>query len=166
MEGLLKGKAKSIAVAVDGSAPGWEAFGRAVNMAKLMNLELDALFVVQLQKMGYFAFIDRHLQEDKEAAAKVVFDEANQRAGKAAIPLHTHLLETEEDPAYAIVDYIDKARGVKFLVVGSYGKGFRNRAILGSTTEKIIREIARRAIPVPVLVVPPFKSLPSEEGVE
>ena len=70
METLLTGKAKSIAVAVDGSDPSWEAFGRAVNMAKLLNLELDALFVVQLRKMGYFAFIDRHLQEDKEAAAK------------------------------------------------------------------------------------------------
>ena len=163
MENILKGKAKSIAVAIDGSEPSWEAFNRAVNMAKLLNLELDALFVVQLQKMGYFAFIDRHLQEDKEAAAKVIFDEAARRAEKAGITLHTQLLEGEEDPAYAIVDFINKARGVKFLVVGSYGKGFKNRAILGSTTEKVIREIARRAIPVPVLVVPPMSSLPEEE---
>jgi nucleotide-binding universal stress UspA family protein len=113
--------------------------------------------------MGYFAFIDRHLQEEKEAAAKAVFDEAVRRAQKADIILHTHLLEGEKDPAYAIVDFLDKARGVKFLVVGSYGKGFKNRAILGSTTEKVIREIARRAIPVPVLVVPPFRSLPEEQ---
>ncbi len=162
MEGLFKGKAKSIAVAVDGSDPSWEAFSRAVNMAKMLNLELDVLFVVQLQKMGYFAFIDRHLKEDKEAASKAVFSEARRRAEKDGVTLHTHLLESEEDPAYAIVDYIDKARGVKFLVVGSYGKGFKNRAILGSTTEKVIREIARRAIPVPVLVVPPIKSLPEE----
>jgi nucleotide-binding universal stress UspA family protein len=163
MEGLFKDKAKSIAVGVDGSEPGWEAFGRAVNMAKLLNLELDALFVVQLRKIGYFAFIDRHLQEDKEAAAKKVFDEVNRRAAKAGIVIHTHLLEGEEDSAYAIVDFLEQARGVKFLVVGSYGKGFKNRAILGSTTEKIIREVARRAIPVPVLVVPPFKSLPKEQ---
>jgi nucleotide-binding universal stress UspA family protein len=163
METLFKGKAKSIAVGVDGSEPGWEAFSRAVNMAKLLNLELDALFVVQLRKMGYFAFIDRHLQVDKEAAAKTVFDEAKRRAEKAGVALHTHLLEGEEDPAYAIVEFLDKARGVKFLVVGSYGKGFKNRAILGSTTEKVIREIARRAIPVPVLVVPPIRSLPEEQ---
>jgi nucleotide-binding universal stress UspA family protein len=163
METMLTGKAKSIAVAVDGSDPSWEAFSRAVNMAKLLNLELDVLFVVQLTKMGYFAFIDRHLKEDKEAAAKIIFDEAKRRVEKAGVTLHTHLLEGEEDPAYEIVDFIDKARGVKFLVVGSYGKGFKNRAILGSTTEKIIREIARLAIPVPVLVVPPIKSLPEEQ---
>ena len=162
MEGLFKEKAKSIAVAVDGSDPGWEAFSRAVNMAKLLNLELDVLFVIQLQKMGYFAFIDRHLQEEKEAAAKKVFDEVKRRAEKAGVEVHTHLLEGEEDPAYELVDFIDKARGVKFLVVGSYGKGFKNRAVLGSTTEKVIREIARRTIPVPVLVVPAFKSIPSE----
>ncbi len=162
METLFKEKAKSIAVAVDGSDPSWEAFSRAVNMAKLLHLELDVLFVVQLQKMGYFAFIDRHLKEDKEAAAKIIFDEAKRRTSNADIPLHFHLLEGEEDPAYEIVDFIDKVRGVKFLVVGSYGKGFKNRAILGSTTEKIIREIARLAIPVPVLVVPPIKSLPEE----
>jgi nucleotide-binding universal stress UspA family protein len=161
MEGLFKGKAKSIAVAVDGSEPSWEAFSRAVNMAKTLNLELDVLFVVQLQKMGYFAFIDRHLKEDKEAASKAVFGEAKRRAEQDGVEIHTHLLEGEEDPAYEIVDFIDKARGVKFLVVGSYGKGFKNRAILGSTTEKIIREISRRAIPVPVLVVPPFKSIPT-----
>jgi nucleotide-binding universal stress UspA family protein len=165
MEGLFKDKAKSIAVGVDGSEPGWEAFSRAVNMAKLLNLELDVLFVVQLQKMGYFAFIDRHLREEKEAASQKVFDEAKLRAEKVGVAIHTILLEGEEDPAYAIVEYLDKARGVKFLVVGSYGKGFKNRAILGSTTEKIIREIARRAIPVPVLVVPPFKSQPAEETV-
>ena len=82
METLFKEKAKSIAVAVDGSDPSWEAFSRAVNMAKLLHLELDVLFVVQLQKMGYFAFIDRHLKEDKEAAAKIIFDEAKRRTSQ------------------------------------------------------------------------------------
>lgn len=164
METLYKGKATSIAVAVDGSRPSWEAFGRAINMAKLLNLELDVLFVIQLKKMGYFAFIDRHLQEDKEAMAQAIFAEAAQRAEKAGVVLHTHLLETEEDPATAIVDFLDKARGVKFLVIGSYGRGFRSRTILGSTTEKVIQEIARRVIPVPVLVVPAVRSEPSDEA--
>lgn len=162
METLYKGKATSIAVAVDGSDPSWEAFGRAINMAKLLNLELDVLFVVQLKKMGYFAFIDRHLQEDREAQAQTIFAEAGRRAAKAGVTLHTHLLETEADSATAIVDFLDKARGVKFLVIGSYGRGFRSRAILGSTTEKVIQEIARRVIPVPVLVVPALRAEPSE----
>lgn len=158
METIYKGKASAIAVAVDGSEPGWEAFGRALNLAKLLNLELHLLFVIQLKKMGYFAFIDRHLQEDKEAEAQRIFARAQEQAAKAGVALQTHLLETEEDPAMAIVNFLDQARGVKFLVIGSYGHGFHSRAILGSTTEKVIREMARRVIPVPVLVVPAVRA--------
>ncbi|AEB09126.1 universal stress protein [Desulfobacca acetoxidans] len=163
METLYKEAAKSIAVAVDGSEPSWEAMGRALNMARLLDLPLDVLHVVQLQKMGYFAFIDRHLQEDKESAAQKVFEEAKRRAEKAGVSIRTHLLESSINPAEAVIAFVEESRGVKFLVLGSYGHGFHNRAILGSTTERVIREIARRRIPVPVLVVPAYKSIPEEE---
>ena len=52
------------------------------------------------------------------------------------------------------------ARPVKFLVLGAHGHGFIGRHILGSTTERVIREVARRGLPVPVLVVP---ASPGEE---
>jgi len=78
-------KAKSIAVAVDGSASGWEAMKRAVNMAKLLSLPLDVLHVIQLRKAGYFAFIDRHLQEEQETYAKKVLDDAVQKAQKSQV---------------------------------------------------------------------------------
>jgi hypothetical protein len=52
MEGLFKDKAKSIAVAVDGSDTGWEAFGRAVNMAKLLNLERMSSLWCNCRKWG------------------------------------------------------------------------------------------------------------------
>ena len=60
----------------------WEAMQRAINMARLLALPLDVLHVIQLRKAGYFAFIDRHLQEDQEAYAKKVLAEAVQRAEK------------------------------------------------------------------------------------
>jgi nucleotide-binding universal stress UspA family protein len=147
-------KAQSIAVAVDGSAPGWEAMQRAINMARLMALPLEVLHVIQLRKAGYFAFIDRHLREDQEAYAKNVLAEAVQRAEKKGVEAHTHLLEGEKDASGAIIDFLEKARGIKFLVLGAHGHGFVGRHLLGSTTERVIREVARRALPVPVLVVP------------
>ena len=64
---MVAEKAKSIAVAVDGSTAAWEAMQRAINMARLLQLPLDVLHVIQLRKAGYFAFIDRHLQEDQQA---------------------------------------------------------------------------------------------------
>lgn len=151
-------KAKSIAVAVDGSAAGWEAMQRALNMASLLELPLEVLHVVQLRKAGYFAFIDRHLKEDQEDYGKKVLDEAVQRGKKRGVEVHTHLLEVEKDPSGAIIDFLDEARGVKFLVLGTHGHGFMGRHLLGSTTERVVREVARRALPVPVLVVPFTKS--------
>jgi len=154
---MVAEKAKSIAVAVDGSAAAWEAMQRAINMARLLHLPLDVLHVIQLRKAGYFAFIDRHLQEDQEVHAKKVLEEAVQRAGKGGVEASAHLLEGEKDPSGAIIDFLDQARGVKFLVLGAHGLGFVGRHLLGSTTERVIREVARRALPVPVLVVPSTK---------
>jgi len=154
---MLAEKAKSIAVAVDGSTPGWEAMKRAINLARLLGLPLEVLHVIQLRKAGYFAFIDRHLQEDQEAYAKNVLAEAVQRAEKGSVDARTHLLEGEQDPSGAIVDFLEQARGVKFLVLGAHGHGFVGRHLLGSTTERVVREVARRALPVPVLVVPPSR---------
>jgi nucleotide-binding universal stress UspA family protein len=126
-------------------------------MASLLQLPLEVLHVIQLRKAGYFAFIDRHLQEDQEAYAKNVMAEAVQRAAKGGVEAHTHLLEGEKDPTGAIIDFLEQARGVKFLVLGAHGHGFVGRHLLGSTTERVIREVARRALPVPVLVVPSIK---------
>lgn len=151
---MAEEKAKSIAVAIDGSAPGWEAMRRAINMARLLELPLDVLHVIQLRKAGYFAFIDRHLQEEQEVYARKVLDDAVQRGQKAGVEVHPYLLEGEKDPSEAIVGFLEKARGVKFLVLGSHGHGFVGRHLIGSTTERVIREVAHRGLPVPVLVVP------------
>ena len=151
---MTMGKAKSIAVAVDGSVPAWEAMRRALNMARLLELPLDVLYVVQLRKAGYFAFIDRHLKEDQEEYAKKVLEEAVQRGQKAGVEVHTHVLESEKDISEAIIAFVEEARGIKFLVLGSHGHGFIGRHILGSTTERVIREMANRGLPVPVLIVP------------
>jgi len=161
---MLSDKAKSIAVAIDGSAPAWEAMKRAINMARLLELPLEVLHVIQLRKAGYFAFIDRHLKEDQEAYAKEVLNEAVQRAQKRGVEAHTHLLQGEKDPSAAIVDFLDQARGVKFLVMGTHGHGFMGRHLLGSTTERVLREVTHRGLPVPVLVVPTPKTAGEPEA--
>jgi nucleotide-binding universal stress UspA family protein len=143
-----------MAVAVDGSAPAWEAMRRALNLARLLELPLDVLYVVQLRKAGYFAFIDRHLKEDQEDYAKKVLAESEQRGQKAGVEVRTHMLESEKDVSEAIIAFLEEARGIKFLVLGSHGHGFIGRHILGSTTERVVREVAHRGLPVPVLIVP------------
>lgn len=147
-------KEKPIVVAVDGSPQAWEAMQTALYLARLLNRPLDVLTVIQLRKSGYFAFIDRHLKEDSEAYAHKIMAEALARGKEAGVQVRTHALESEKDVSEAIINYLEGAGQVKFLVLGSHGHGFVGRHLIGSTTERVIREVAHRALPVPVLVVP------------
>jgi nucleotide-binding universal stress UspA family protein len=151
---MAEENAKAIVVAVDGSAPAWEALETALSLARLLHRPVDVLNVIQLRKAGYFAFIDRHLQVEHEAYARKVLDEAQERGRKAGVEVRTHLLESEKDISEAIIAYVETAGPVKFLVLGSHGHGFVGRHLIGSTTERVIREVAHRGLAVPVLVVP------------
>jgi nucleotide-binding universal stress UspA family protein len=145
---------KPIVVAIDGSAAAWEAMDKALYLAGLIGRPVDVLTVVQLRKAGYFAFIDRHLKEEAESYTQKLFAEAYERGRKTGVEVRTHLLESEKDISEAIISYLEAAGPVKFLVLGTHGHGFVGRHLLGSTTERVIREVAYRSLPVPVLVVP------------
>lgn len=157
-------KGKPIAVSIDGSAPAWEAMETALYLAHLLDRPVDVLTVVQLRKAGYFAFIDRHLKEDQEAYAAKILAEAQERGRKAGVEVRVHQLESERDVSEAIIEYLEQAGPIKFLVLGSHGHGFVGRHLLGSTTERVIREITHRGLPVPVLVVPVIGGVQPEAG--
>lgn len=145
---------RPIVAAVDGSAPSWEAFETALTLAKLMDRPIDVVHVIRLVKAGYFAFIDRHLHEEHEIMARKILTEAVNRGKNAGVEVRPHMLETEKDPSSAILEYLEGAGEVKFLVMGTYGHGFVARHLLGSVTERVIREVAHRGLKVPVLIVP------------
>ena len=151
---MAEANGKPIAVAIDGSAPGWEAMETALYLASLIKRPVDVLTVIQLRKAGYFAFIDRHLQEDAQEYCQKLLAEAEARGKKAGVEVRTHLLESAKDISEAIISYLEESEPVKFLVLGSHGHGFIGRHVLGSTTERVIREVAHRGLPIPVLVVP------------
>lgn len=145
---------KPIVAAVDGSPSSWEALETALHLAKLMDRPVTVLHVVQLRKAGYFAFIDRHLKEDHEAQAQKILQEAEARGRQAGVPVTFQLLESEKPPAEAIVDYLGDSGPVKFLVMGTHGHGMLARHLLGSVTERVLREVTYRALPIPLLIVP------------
>jgi hypothetical protein len=63
-------------------------------------------------------------------------------------------LSSERDVSEAIIGYLETGGPVKFLVLGTHGHGFVGRHLIGSTTERVIREVAHRGLKVPILVVP------------
>jgi nucleotide-binding universal stress UspA family protein len=161
---MAEASGKPIVTAVDGSAPGWEAMETALYLASLLNRPVEVLTVIQRRKAGYFAFIDRHLEEEQHTYALKILEEAQERGQKAGVEVRTHLLEGERDITEAIIGYLETVGPVKFLVMGSHGHGFVSRHILGSVTERVIREVAYRGIAVPVLVVPAPKGPEEEPG--
>jgi nucleotide-binding universal stress UspA family protein len=161
---MAEANGKPIVAAVDGSAPGWEAMETALYLASLLKRPVDVLTVIQHRKAGYFAFIDRHLEEEQQSYAGKILAESQERGQKAGVEVRTHLIEGESDISEAIIGYLEAAGPVKFLVLGSHGHGFVSRHILGSVTERVIREVAYRGLLVPVLVVPAPKSAEEAAG--
>ena len=151
---MAEAQGKPIVVAVDGSAPGWEAMETALYLAHRLNQPVDVLTVIQHRKSGYFAFIDRHLEEEQQDYGQKILEEAAQRGQKAGVEVRPHLLQGEQDISETVLSFLEGAGPVKFLVLGSHGHGFVSRHIIGSVTERVIREVAHRGLPVPVLVVP------------
>ncbi len=151
---MAEANGKPIVVAVDGSAPGWEAMETALYLASLLKRPVDVLTCIQRRKAGYFAFIDRHLEEERHAYGQKILAEAAQRGQQSGVEVRPHLLEGEQDVSEMILSFLEGAGPVKSLVLGSHGHSFVSRHIIGSTTERVIREVAHRGLPVPVLVVP------------
>jgi len=145
---------KPMVVAVDGSEPSWRALDTAIGLARLMDRPIDVVHVVQVVSAGYFSFIDRHLREEQEAYASKVLAEAQERGKQTGVTVRPHMLSGGKDAAGAILEYLEQAGPVKFLVLGTFGHGFVARHILGSVTERLLREVSHRGLPVPILVVP------------
>ena len=155
--GTLSGK--KIIVAVDGSETARDALRFAMQMASELRCTVSAVIAIQTRmpgyRAGYFSFVDRHiLSELRQFAAAVVEETRKIAAGMGGDPLDAIILEGEKEIFEQLVDFVAATPETAFLVMGSYGHGVRERLILGSTTQRLILEIARREMRTPVLVVP------------
>lgn len=150
---------KKIIVAVDGSETARDALRFALQMAPDLSCSVAAVIAIQTRmpgyRAGYFSFVDRHiLSELRQFAAAVVEETKSIAAGSGSGSLETVILEGEKEIFEQLVDFVAATPEAAFLVLGSYGHGVRERLILGSTTQRLILEIARRQMKTPVLVVP------------
>ena len=102
---MAEANGKPIVVAVDGSAPGWEAMDTALYLASLLNRPVDVMTVLSHRKSGYFAFIDRHLDEEQQTYAQKILEEAAQKGRKAGVEVRPHLLEGEQDVSELILSF-------------------------------------------------------------
>jgi nucleotide-binding universal stress UspA family protein len=145
-----------IVVALDGSEAGWDAFNYAVYLASRLGNRVEVITVLGGRNAGYFfAFVDEQLLAEQASGTEAAFDKARQIGEAAGVAVRTVMRKTNKRAHQALLEYLEELRDAAMLVVGSYGRGYHDRFILGSTTEKLIRGITRDNLPIPVVVVPP-----------
>lgn len=144
-----------IAVAVDGSAPSNQALRYGAELASRLGVGLVLLHVLELHKIGYWLFIDEHFRKELERKAEGLILEGRKEAARHRLEVEAHVLRGAEINAYqALADFVADNPAVSHLIMGDHGVGLSERHVLGSTTERLIREVSRRRLPVAVVVVP------------
>lgn len=151
---LLKGG--RIVVAVDGSKVSLAGLRCALELSSILKSKVTVLTVIQKRmpgyRAGYFSFVDRHILKELRDFAKGVIEESLKIAGEMGIEIDTTILETDKEIFEEIVDFLEKTGDISFVVMGLYGHSVHDRGILGSTTERLMMEVARRRLKVNLLI--------------
>ena len=131
---------KKIMIATDGSELVRKAVDSAIEIAKLSEAHLYAIYVIALGGYSITPYIDaewekamkEHLrQEGQEATAYV------ENAGRAA-NVEVESIILEGSPAVEIIDFAEK-NDIDLIVMGSHGKSAIQRFLIGSVAEKVVK---------------------------
>ncbi|MBF0558116.1 MAG: universal stress protein [Nitrospirae bacterium] len=135
----------SVLVPFDGSQFSKKALDRACALAKADGGSVTVLYVIpRYEEMIGFVKNDSIRQSLRQEASKII-DSAKDIAGAVGITVNTVV-----EDGYPSDSIIESAKKLKtdLIIIGSYGWQGINRAIMGSTTERVIMDA-----PCPVLAV-------------
>jgi len=130
----------------DGSDAAESALDAAIAVASAHDATLHVLYVADTNQPS-LANIEGQVRDVLESEGEKVVDEAADRARRAGVDTETAVVQG--GPSRTILDYVDD-REIDLVVMGTRGQRNVQRLILGSVTERVVRNS-----PVPVLVVPP-----------
>ena len=140
---------KRVLLSTDFSESARQAFDYAVSLAREYHAELYLLHVVEVVPVGYAGelfpaaltdVLDEMSSYARDELQKLA-DEAVRRGGSTVVPR-----TVQGKPAAEIVR-VAAEEGVDLIVLGTHGHGVLNRALFGSTVDRVMRKA-----PCPVLV--------------
>lgn len=143
---------KKILVPVDGSEPSDNALEYAIKLAKLYKDEILVLNVIRtgLITTHHWVSIREKLKEELEEEAKEIVEGSINKAKRLGVK--TEGVIRHGFPDREIIALAKKREDIELVVMGAYGKSFVERRLVGSQTEKVLREIYK--ISVPLIVIP------------
>ncbi len=139
------GKYSSILVPYDGSGFSKKALERACLLSKADGAEVTVLYVIPRYEEMVGFFRTGSMKESMSKEARKILDEAKNIAVSQGVAIG---MTTQEGHAADKIAETAQALGSDLVVMGSYGWRGVDKAILGSTAERVIMNAA-----CPVLVV-------------
>lgn len=135
---------ENVLVTTDGSGGVQDSVTQALDIAERANATVHALYVVDdsvRRRVAAAAWPSDDLRVEAENAVASI----GGAASRAGLDAETEI--REGTPADEILAYVDE-HDVDLVVMGTHGRTGPERAVLGSTTERVLRRAD-----VPVLVV-------------
>jgi nucleotide-binding universal stress UspA family protein len=139
------GTYRSILVSYDGSDFSKNALARACKLSEMDNAEVSVLYVIPRYEEMVGFFRTESIKKSLIREAKKILDGAKELASEKGVTVKTEIRE-----GHAADKILETASGLKndLIIIGSYGWRGVNKAIMGSTTERVLINA-----PCPVLAV-------------
>jgi nucleotide-binding universal stress UspA family protein len=126
-----------ILVPADGSEAAAAASEMAIRLAGAFDADLHAVFVEETERWP-FTFDEQQAAEMREEGEEAISSVAD-RAAEAGIEATTAVLEGDDPVHRTLLAYADE-HGIDCLVMGTRGRTGIDRLLIGSVTEKLLRE--------------------------
>ncbi|WP_256392289.1 universal stress protein [Natronoarchaeum rubrum] len=136
----------TVLLATDGSETADRAADRAIDLAATYGADLHALYVIETRTAYDNAIVDpEEVEANLRSEGREILDTVVDRAAEAGVDAETAV--EEGVPADTVEAYAE-THDADVIVLGRRGRSGLRRALLGSTTDALVR-----TSPVPVLVV-------------
>jgi nucleotide-binding universal stress UspA family protein len=139
-------------VAIDGSEQSHTVLEYSAKLVKAMKLDVLVLNVIDTGLIGahHWIAIKDKLEEELEVESKKIVTSGKEYMRSQGINVEATIRRGH--PYEEIILAADAHEDIEAVVMGAYGKGFFERKVVGSKTEKVLREISKLSIPL--IIVP------------
>lgn len=144
--------ASKVLLATDGSEPAKDASKHAIQIAKALGLELVALRVVDIERYTYdWEAVREDVTRELEGHARKVLEEVQEEASGEGV--NTDAQIRHGDSSREIIRFAQEDPDVVLIVLGSAGRRRLGRQMIGSTAERVVRQVGRD-LPCAVTIAP------------
>ncbi len=143
---------RKILLATDGSEPAHDAAKYAIQLAKGLDLGLVVLRVVDVERYTYdWEAVREDVTRELETHAERVLDEVEKAASGAGIDVDCQV--RHGDSSREIIRMAHDNPDICMIVMGSSGRRRLGRQLIGSTAERVVRQVGRD-LPCAVTITP------------